>query len=477
MTKNILIFSDGTGQAGGLMPDEARSNVYKLFRATRCGPENDIDPTLQFAFYDAGLGSASDGGGYRFSWARKIYNLMSGATGLGITRNIIDCYAAIVRVWEPGDRIYLFGFSRGAYTARCVAGVLGLCGVPTQMKDGSPLRRDPSTVHAVAVEAVKNVYQHGSSIKNDPKKQERLKKAAAFRKTYGSDQGGHSNAPPYFIGVWDTVATLGMGRIPLIATALLGYFATAATVHALSSSFERQLPTFAANLSWRDSFLTVGSVVVAVYLLARLRYGQWMSLAKYRMAFYDTMLNPRVSYARHALAIDENRRDFQRVPWAEDGKADAAGHEGPERFKQIWFAGVHSDIGGSYPEAESRLSDISLRWMAEEARALPHPILVDERYLRTFPLATCMQHDERERTLAVWPRWLVWALSRVLPPERLGWPEGLRKIPVDAPLHPSVLERFRAAMVSFYGDHRAYRPLALRHHRDVADYYKGDKAG
>lgn len=47
------------------------------------------------------------------------------ATGLGITTNIIDCYAAIVRIWEPGDRIFLFGFSRGAYTVRCLAAVLG----------------------------------------------------------------------------------------------------------------------------------------------------------------------------------------------------------------------------------------------------------------------------------------------------------------------------------------------------------------
>jgi uncharacterized protein (DUF2235 family) len=57
MGKNILIFSDGTGQAGGYMPDEARSNVYKLFRATRVSPETCIDPQEQVAFYDGGLGS------------------------------------------------------------------------------------------------------------------------------------------------------------------------------------------------------------------------------------------------------------------------------------------------------------------------------------------------------------------------------------------------------------------------------------
>ena len=55
MAKNILIFSDGTGQAGGITPDENVSNIYKLFRATRCGPDSDIDPSEQVTFYDPGL--------------------------------------------------------------------------------------------------------------------------------------------------------------------------------------------------------------------------------------------------------------------------------------------------------------------------------------------------------------------------------------------------------------------------------------
>jgi uncharacterized protein (DUF2235 family) len=137
VAKNILIFSDGTGQAGGFMPDETRSNVYKLYRATRVGPDNNIKPDEQLAFYDAGLGSRGDVGERSHGIKRRIYNILGQATGLGITQNIIDCYAAIIRMWEPGDRIYVFGFSRGAYTVRCVAGALYYCGVPTQIKDGS----------------------------------------------------------------------------------------------------------------------------------------------------------------------------------------------------------------------------------------------------------------------------------------------------------------------------------------------------
>ena len=137
MAKNILIFSDGTGEAGGLTPDENVSNIYKLFRATRCGPDSDIDPRDQVTFYDPGLGSQPETGVFGAERAyRWVYNLVSQATGLGITKNIVDCYAAILQMWQPGDRIFLFGFSRGAYTVRCVAAVLSLCGVPTTMATG-----------------------------------------------------------------------------------------------------------------------------------------------------------------------------------------------------------------------------------------------------------------------------------------------------------------------------------------------------
>ena len=124
MPKNIVIFSDGTGQAGGINFDEARTNVYKLYRACRVGPDTRIDPSEQVAFYDPGLGSAADGGHFKVSWLRTFYNLASMATGLGITANIIDCYAAIIRLYEEGDRIFLLGFSRGAYTVRSLAGVM-----------------------------------------------------------------------------------------------------------------------------------------------------------------------------------------------------------------------------------------------------------------------------------------------------------------------------------------------------------------
>src|SRR3954471_7783866 len=90
--RNIVIYSDGTGQRGGLYFDEERTNIYKLYRATRVAPDSTINPDHQIAFYDPGLGTLPDGGSPPQRVYRKVYNFVSQATGLGITRNIIDCY-------------------------------------------------------------------------------------------------------------------------------------------------------------------------------------------------------------------------------------------------------------------------------------------------------------------------------------------------------------------------------------------------
>ncbi len=104
MPKNIVIFSDGTGQAGR----HSRPGSEQRLQAV---PRVPGYPGVQETFYDPGLGSPPDGARWR-RW-RQIYNLVSQATGLGISWNIVDCYDALIRMYEPGDRIYLFGFSRG----------------------------------------------------------------------------------------------------------------------------------------------------------------------------------------------------------------------------------------------------------------------------------------------------------------------------------------------------------------------------
>lgn len=131
MAKNIIIFSDGTGQDGGVRAEQRMSNIYKMYRACRVGPETTIDPRDQVAFYDPGLGTETTATGMTglVRWTQKT---LASVSGQGITTNIVDCYEFLINHYEPGDRIFLFGFSRGAYTARSIANLLMLCGVPTR---------------------------------------------------------------------------------------------------------------------------------------------------------------------------------------------------------------------------------------------------------------------------------------------------------------------------------------------------------
>ena len=471
MGKNILIFSDGTGQAGGYMPDETRSNVYKLFRATRVCPDTCIDPETQIAFYDGGLGSRASEEGIKIKWWRWLYNLLARATGLGITQNIIDCYAAIIRVWQPGDRIYLFGFSRGAYTVRCVAGVLKHCGVPTAVRghrgQGLPLQRDPKSARRIASEAVKHVYQYGSSTKGDPQRAERERRAIRFRRKYFAGDCKISNTAPYFVGAWDTIATLGAGTRGLAALACAYQVAWLVLAYLASLVAER--------LFWPVLLAFGVGLPVAVYVVGCIRYRGLVSLARYRMAFYDTRLHYAVRYARHALSIDENRAKFDCIAWHDDGDwrqlvVDNGG--GVPRFKQMWFAGNHSDIGGSYPETESRLSDISLRWMVEEVMSLPCPVRIDHSVLNLYPDHRGEQHDERKTLLSACPGWLTRFAVRFVGPKNFGWREGHRNIPSDAPLHPSVYSRLALGAVLVHGDMIPYRPHSLRHHQDAGRFWR-----
>jgi uncharacterized protein (DUF2235 family) len=459
--KNVLIFADGTGQAGGLLPDEARTNVYKLYRASRCGPDSTVNPSEQLAFYDPGLGSQSDGGRIKIGFVRRLRNVISQGTGLGITANIIDCYAAILSLCRPGDRIYLFGFSRGAYTIRCVGGVMAMCGVPTHMKDGSPLRYDADTIHTIASEAVKDVYQYGASIKGDPFKQLREQRAADFRRKYGSDSEGHANEFPYFIGVFDTVAALGIAPRIRIALAIIAVIVVGLFAAGFAWLLAHLVFSFRA---WFVALVALPALVALVaYLKTHLRYQPLQKrfyLSDWSMKFYDQKLNRRVGYARHALSIDERRADFEQVKWIYDGDARERTKSEPDLLRQTWFAGDHSDIGGSYIENESRLSDNALHWMIEQLNELPHPIVLDQSVLWLYPSATGPQHDEaRKGAHGIWTK--------------LGfkWSIKLRHIDTDAPLHSSVLERFAADEVLVYDRMIPYRPAQLRHHEQVRHYY------
>jgi uncharacterized protein (DUF2235 family) len=452
--RNIGIFSDGTGQRGGVYFDEARTNIYKLYRAARCAPDSSIPPERQLAFYDPGLGTRPAGAGVTSVW-RTIYNYVSQATGLGITHNIIDCYAAIIELWRPGDRIFFFGFSRGAYTVRCLSTALCYSGIPTQDGNGRPLKRDKASVRKLATRAVKTVYQHVSSPRDMQFFAQRQALAQKFRGEYACSDD--PSAFPYFIGVFDTVAALSDRAALVVLTAAYVALLTAASF-ALGSFTSEGAAYWGAWLG----FDTI-CVLIAAYVYTHLKfsfrlpgYHWWetVHLTSFRQKFYDQDLDDRIGYARHAISIDERRADFKRVRWGTP-RADI---ERPkiDRFQQVWFAGNHADIGGGYPENESRLSDIPLKWMIEAASdgLGDKGLLLDRTVLEPRGAADSMQHDETRSVVF-----------------RLAGKSDRDPVP-DATLHDTVGERFNVAGgVLQYDIVAPYRPEALRGHHKFPGAY------
>lgn len=466
MPKNILIFADGTGQAGGVRPDQQLSNIYKLFRATRVGPDSPIDPSAQVAFYDPGLGTTMADGQIRLSLWQQLKSIAGLAFGLGFSSNVIDCYEAILKRYEPGDRIFLFGFSRGGYTVRSLANVLNLCGVPTTDGQGGPLPRTGRQLRTIAKEAVVRVYEHGAGHPREKFEPQREALARRFRIKYGAGNDPvRGEVYPEFVGVFDAVAALGLpwpARIALATGGLIALALFSGVLSLIGSSWLEWSGWITFGL-----LMGVGGLPVALaYIRTTLRWapsdvkgtGSRWHFALWNSDHYDRFLDPRIPQVRHALAIDEIRRQFGRVTWG--GTVNSLQAQ-EKRFKQRWFAGNHSDIGGSYPEEESRLSDISLKWMVSEAVALPHPLLVDWSKLHLYPDAAGLQHCEvfaqQQR-----PWWV-----RLVP-----WPSAPREIYVKADLDPSVYERYRTACILDCDQKVVYRPEALRHHKNLQEYYQ-----
>lgn len=134
----------------------------------------------------------------------------------------------------------------------------------------------------------------------------------------------------------------------------------------------------------------------------------------------------------------------------------------PQWLKQVWFAGCHSDIGGSYLEPESRLSDISLEWMVEEARDCVPEVLINDDQLVTSPDPMGMQHEE--------------TFMFKLGPIKKRWPAKPRLVDPGFPLHPSVLQRQKAESVSQLGEMKPYRPEQLKDHLEAREFYEESQA-
>jgi uncharacterized protein (DUF2235 family) len=261
MAKNIAVFLDGTWDTykEGVSNN---SNVGTMYGAAV------NDGVQQVTHYTKGVGT---------DWYDKI---KGGAFGVGLNDRIRDAYQFITDKYDAGDAIFIFGFSRGAYEARSLGGMVGRVGLLDRTRFAETNRKDMFDI-------IFNNYTR-------PKDDANNKLVANFKATNCVD------VPIKMIGVWDTVGALG---VPV--------FATTTTL--------------------------------------------------FVPKFHDLDLGPRVENAYHAMSLDEERFDFQPTYW------NPASVRPGQHLEQVYFAGVHSDIGGGYDD-DRRLSDITLCWMASRAR-------------------------------------------------------------------------------------------------------------
>ncbi len=261
MPKNIVICCDGTGNEF----EDNNSNVVKLYGTLI------IDGHSQIGYYHPGVGTM--GSPTARNRVEKAWSMLMGlAFGSGILDNIGDAYRYLMDFYEDNDRVFLFGFSRGAYTARALAAVIYMYGLLRPGNQG--------LIPYILRDFAQKTRAKGGMAQT-------FEIAKGFKATFSR------HCPMHFVGVWDTVS----------------------------------------SVSW-------------VWDPLKLPY---------------TARNPDMVTGRHAVSIDERRCYYRNNLW---------GDPYPEQdIKQLWFAGVHSDVGGSYPELQSGLSKITLEWMLQEATA------------------------------------------------------------------------------------------------------------
>jgi uncharacterized protein (DUF2235 family) len=377
MAKNIVVCCDGTGNE----IEANLSNVLKLFRILRKHEK-------QIVFYDPGVGtiSTSDPWSRLKSDALGVWGLL---TGYGLDENVLDAYRFLVETYSDGDRVYLFGFSRGAYTIRVLAGFLRLIGL---------LPRPQKNLSGYALTAYKRAAE-----KDDFEIAWHFERIASTRRV-----------PIKFMGVWDTVSSV---IVP------------------------------------RPDRLYLPSLELLPY----------------------TRTNSYVEVFRQAIAIDERRRMFRINRWSEpqDYKPNPfdKGEAKQQDIKQVWFAGVHADIGGGYPETESGPAKYPLQWMIDEA--VLHGLQINSSIYRHLvlgharrggtrsyaaPSVTTKVHDSMSwgwlllEGIAKRAKWRDWPRRRSL----IGWYLPLcepRRIDDGARVHYSVFRRIEADPT--------YRPVNL----------------
>jgi uncharacterized protein (DUF2235 family) len=300
--KNIVLLSDGTGNAASRV---WRTNVWRVFESL------DLRSRQQVAIYDDGVGTSSF----------KPLAVLGGAFGWGLKRNVLDLYTFLCRNYEPNARIYAFGFSRGAFTIRVLLGLVANQGL---IRNTSPSRErlPESELRHLAVQAYRAYraerYHSVLHVESFFRAARDLFLRVWHRMTgaprYERDKSLR-DIPIHFVGLWDTVAAYGL-----------------------------PIDEMTRGIS------------------------QWL----WPLELPNRHFNAQDIYrARHAIAIDDERTTFHPVLWSESGMRPPAGSDGrhlvkDEKLSQVWFSGVHSNVGGGYPD--DSLARVPLCWIMGEAQ-------------------------------------------------------------------------------------------------------------
>jgi hypothetical protein len=321
MPKNIVLLSDGTGNSSAQL---LKTNVWRVYETLDLD-----DPNEQVACYDDGVGTSSF----------KPLALLGGAFGVGLKKNVLRLYRFLCEHYDPGDRIYAFGFSRGAFTIRVLIGLVSHQGIIKTRPTSPAVEAYPDGDAKTATAAAHDV---GTFIRGEPqvygKELTRLSRWAyrEFRRDIFTQTG----------------ALVSVAR--RVRDAVLHFV-------------ERALPRYDKRNNHQVEhieFLGLWDTVDAYGLPAdELTEGinQWV----WPLSAPDLLLSKKVRKACHAVAIDDERNTFHPVLWDETDEPQDAAHVDEERISQVWFAGMHSNVGGGYPD--DSLSFLSFRWITEEA--------------------------------------------------------------------------------------------------------------
>ena len=305
--KRIAIFCDGTWNR-----DDAPhpTNVVRMAQAVKLSAS---DGRKQQVIYQRGVGSGQ--GSNAFS--RKLDKVGGGVFGWGLTTNIEEAYRALVFCYEPGDEVFIFGFSRGAYTARSLAGLIRSCGIPPRDQVGD--------IH-VAINRYRS--RDPETHPDDPESFLFRREFSPFTATSVAEWNWRQKTAPgmcvqlklAYLGVWDTVGALGV-----------------------------------------PGFLTMAPIFNKQH------------------QFHDTALSRSVGAARHAVAIDERRKTFPPSLWENLDRLNHLSLEldadmplDPNEsaswpYRQEWFPGDHGSVGGG--GERDGLSAATFAWIAEGAQA------------------------------------------------------------------------------------------------------------